>query len=101
MNEVEKLQASADKIAKINSALNKSAHCVLKQFGPLRVEHPQTALRYLASLCATVVGGYTEIANPTRSPEIIAKLITVEMEALAAYIASNSDNLIEIEAEEN
>ena len=100
MNEVEKMEVSANRVAVINVALNRSTTYVLREYGPMCQTDPRLALRYLASLCATVIGGYTEIVNPDRDTVIIAKLIEIQIQAFASYMASNGDGLIEIETEE-
>ena len=98
MNEVEKMQASANKVAVINTALTRSASVVLSCYGALHQQHDvRTARRYLASLCATVIGCYIESNWRKQDAKITAKLIEIELGALGFYIANNGDDLLEID----
>jgi hypothetical protein len=100
MNEVDKLKADAQELVVINKALDLSVGPVLAMFAHIEKQrNSKTARRFLGSICATVVGSCIEASNRGKSKAVINKLIQIELTALGNYLASQNDELLEVDAD--
>jgi hypothetical protein len=98
MDQIKEMQDKANRVAYINSAINKSSLAVAEQF--VWLYHTQgtgDALRYLASLCATVIGNHADELVGEQGEKAAMEVLEVQMGALGRYILSPGQPIVEID----
>ena len=98
MDQIKEMQDRANRVAYINSAINKSGMVVAEQF--IWLYHTQgagDALRYLASLCATVIGNHADDLVGEQGEKAVMEMLEVQMGALGRYILVKGNPIIEVD----
>jgi hypothetical protein len=98
VDHVKEMQDKANRVAYINSAINKSSLAVAEQF--VWLYHTQgngDALRYLASLCATVIGNHADNLVGEQGEKAASEMLEVQMGALGRYILSPGKPIINVD----
>jgi hypothetical protein len=98
MDYVKDMQEKATRVAYINTAINKSSWPVAEQFAWLyHTQGTGDALRYLASLCATVIGNHADDLVGEQGEKAALEVLEVQMGALGRYILSPGNPIINVD----
>ena len=100
MDQIKEMQDKANRVAYINSAITSTSMPVMYRF--VWLYHTQGAgdgLRYLASLCATVIGNHADDMVGEQGEKAVMEMLEVQMGALGRYILTKGNPIIDLSNE--